>query len=1202
MAKIKEVFDPGKNIYRKIEKVVTFGNLENDHLKKEISEYVVTEKLKQNFQKIFDALQAGMDSESHEIGIWVSGFYGSGKSSFAKYFGLALDKSQIVDGITFQDRLSNRINSTPIVQQLKTIVAKNDPAIFLIDLATQQISGYELAPVGTILYNEVMKIAGYAKEAKISLLERKLEMDGKFTAFKQQAKEIDPDNRDWDMLKFKDIIVAKSIASQLAPKFYPTIWKDEYAYNIIKIDDIENDKERTIQMLELIRKKTSKENVLFIIDEVGQYISAKDDLILQMQGTMQNLMDIGKGKAWLLATAQQTLTEDNPNARYNSDKLFKLNDRFPIKIDIEASDIKEITTQRLLGKSPEGSKILSQMFAQNGERLRICTRLSNVERTIYKADLDENSFVNLYPFLPHHFNLLLSLLGRLAKKTGGIGLRSAIRVIQDVLTDQTGDQLAEINIGTLATTVHIFNVLKADIKKSYPYIVAAVDKVNSIYGELSMESHISKSIATLQILDDFHLSVENLAVMMHPSVDSPSKLEEIKTKIEGLKATPGLTLKEIDGQLKFMTDAIIRIEREKEKISVSGQETRRILETQVEDLFTPVPTARVLNTKTVKTGITLVVEDRPYKLLEQNEEIQTELHFILRDKYEKALERLKHASTEKINENRIYFLGIIDEPIDKTLDEIVRCEGIYGTRSRYDDKEINDYLRSQFDEANKQKQLIKRKLGQSLESGEFIFRGASKPAKQLGDTLREAANAQLKLVADKVYFKYCQASQNMESASAYKLMQYDDLRTVPPVQNPFGLIKPDGSIDVVALALKSIEDYLQKEGQVDGRKLLDHFYEAEYGWHKDTTRYLVAVMFISSRIKLRIAGEWVKVKGPTAIEKLSNATGFNQIGISLYNEGQPTQAQTLIASQNLTELLSHNNIMVPPLPQKISEIVLKNFPDFQRKYAAIKNNLENLSLPGTEKADAIQDGIVQILKGDASDATFRLGKKDAELYLALKWAKKVNAAFENNIGATIKELKHLHTEIETLPSDGLTGELREETKSRFEQVDRILSADTFFDKAPELKELLAELQNAVASTCESFQASENQRIAEEIEKIKQSYNWKKLKEENKKQVSTRFEKALIVDKEGIKGIRETINEAYSFNNLKNSTVSEIETMVISQQTTGEGDEPKPKSVKTIKLNYLPRRIEKPEDIDEITGALEGLKDQLNENQILDLNW
>ena len=111
------------------------------------------------------------------------------------------------------------------------------------------------------------------------------------------------------------------------------------------------DKQKIEELLATVRKITGKENIIFVVDEVGQYISAKDSLILSMQGTLENLKDIGGGKAWLLATAQQTLTEDNPNARLNSDKLYKLNARFPIKAEIEASDIKEICTQRILGKS-----------------------------------------------------------------------------------------------------------------------------------------------------------------------------------------------------------------------------------------------------------------------------------------------------------------------------------------------------------------------------------------------------------------------------------------------------------------------------------------------------------------------------------------------------------------------------------------------------------------------------------------------------------------------------------------------------------------------------------------------------------------------------------------------------------------------------------------------------------------------------------
>ena len=80
MTQIKETFDTSKDIFRTIEKVITFDNQDEKDLKREVSEYVVTDKLRNNFQKLLDALHAGMDADSHEVGIWVSGFYGSGKS------------------------------------------------------------------------------------------------------------------------------------------------------------------------------------------------------------------------------------------------------------------------------------------------------------------------------------------------------------------------------------------------------------------------------------------------------------------------------------------------------------------------------------------------------------------------------------------------------------------------------------------------------------------------------------------------------------------------------------------------------------------------------------------------------------------------------------------------------------------------------------------------------------------------------------------------------------------------------------------------------------------------------------------------------------------------------------------------------------------------------------------------------------------
>ena len=92
MQHIQDLFDPSKKINRKIESVVTFGANTTKDLKEEINEYVVTDKLHRNYEDVIQDLQTAFDDGSKEVGIWVSGFYGSGKSSFAKYLGLSFDK------------------------------------------------------------------------------------------------------------------------------------------------------------------------------------------------------------------------------------------------------------------------------------------------------------------------------------------------------------------------------------------------------------------------------------------------------------------------------------------------------------------------------------------------------------------------------------------------------------------------------------------------------------------------------------------------------------------------------------------------------------------------------------------------------------------------------------------------------------------------------------------------------------------------------------------------------------------------------------------------------------------------------------------------------------------------------------------------------------------------------------------------------
>ena len=568
MKKIRELFDTSKQIDRRIEKVISYDAAESEQLKNEITEYVVTDSITENMESLLDKFEIGMEGGNNfEIAVWVSGFYGSGKSSFTKYLGFALDNSKKIDGDLFLKYLQNQIRTLTLKQRLSTIANKYPSTVVMLDLANEQLAGASMAEISTVLYAKVLKWAGYSTDAKTAYLEFLLEKDEKLEQFKKRIVELTKGKK-WEELQDQPLLV-KSYASKLASEFYQNIWPDSKTFNEIKMEQMLSENDRIKEMLDLIKRKGGKENIIIILDEVGQYIAARDELILNLDGLSKNIKSLGNGKVWLIATAQQTLTEDDPRAVMNSAKLYKLKDRFPISIDLVASDIKEICWTRLLSKSDKGEKLLLELYEKNGDKLKFNTQIKNSK--YYKSNLDKKQFSDLYPFLPFHFDILLELLGKLAKSSGGVGLRSAIKVIQDILVDQSQlrsgvNLLAEDVIGNLATTVHIFDTLKRDIQRSYKHLVDAVEKVEKIFGKDTIHLKVAKSIGVLQILENFPVTAENISALLHPSVSSESILNQINEALKDILHEVVIPLSEVDGNLRFMSDVVREIEADRNKI------------------------------------------------------------------------------------------------------------------------------------------------------------------------------------------------------------------------------------------------------------------------------------------------------------------------------------------------------------------------------------------------------------------------------------------------------------------------------------------------------------------------------------------------------------------------------------------------------------------------------------------------------------
>ncbi|MCJ8311755.1 MAG: BREX system P-loop protein BrxC [Saccharospirillaceae bacterium] len=478
-----------------IKNVIDLEDHSENEIQQEIESYIVTEGIGRHL----DSFTNKYTSNMKETGVWLSGFYGSGKSYFGKMLGYIIDNPNI-NGTPARERFIAQLkgieNEGLIENALRNLDSINSRVIFL-DVAKQNTD----KGLSFTLFTNLLKNLGF-REDVYGYMEFELFIDGKYEEFKLKAKEIE--NKEWSELKKSNRQVARVMRKVFLAMGYREVdyseMKDVYTqaiktFSVIKFKD----------ELERYLKFKKDETLVFIFDEASEAITQNKFSLLDLEGISEALSSISK-KVWTIAIAQEKLDSVINNANVSRSSLTKVTDRFKTKIHLESTEVDVIIRSRLLQKKETYYNQLVEYYNNNEGLIADATNLKSSFPT--KTESAEE-FATYYPFHKYQFDILQKFLfSSNALVATQIAARGMIITTFDVLRKQMRDQ-------------SLFSFTTGHALCSEAQTAPPVDLVNKYHSAKKILDHSDFGIEGDKLLKTIHILADSEVVS--PTIENITK-------------------------------------------------------------------------------------------------------------------------------------------------------------------------------------------------------------------------------------------------------------------------------------------------------------------------------------------------------------------------------------------------------------------------------------------------------------------------------------------------------------------------------------------------------------------------------------------------------------------------------------------------------------------------------------------------------
>jgi len=1036
MTLIKTLF--AHDIYRRIEEVIKVDQTDEAIIREEITEYVATDAIKHQFGRILDRYQETPNKPHEGIAVWVSGFFGSGKSSFAKMLGLTI-ANQPVLGDPAAALFTERVGDKRIQVLLNSINEHIPTHVVIFDVSTDRGIRSGNQTLTEITYKLFLQSLGYAKDLDLAELEIALESEGRLDAFKTAYRQIF--DKDWDVEKGKLAFAlnqASRVMNTLEPETFPQA--DSWVKGSKDRADITPGllAERT---LALMKRRLPGHSLMFVVDEVGQFVARDVQKMLDLQAIVQSLGRVGQGKQWLIVTSQEKLTELVGGLDDRRVELARLMDRFPqeLQVHLEPSDISEVTSRRVLAKNAAAQNALRELFETYRGRL---TQNTRVTADIQLPELSTERFIDLYPLLPYQVDFIIQVVSGLRTQGGasrhvGGANRTIIKLAQQLLISPSVS-LAERPVGSLVRIDEIYDLVEGNIASD----VRA--KIASIPQEVPhpLAPAVAKAICLLQFVKSIHRTAENIAAVLHPAVDADSCLPSVREALDALVAA--LKIRLGDDGYRIPSPAEDDWERQRNSLTPNPGSTSRLQAEVLATFWQPQPSCNLLDTKVFKAGMSI-----------SGREIASgdmSVHFYLAEAGAPFAELAAETRTRSQQEKKSIFWCVpIDEAIDRETVALYRSKEMLSRKEREartgDESALIAEERAR---ANRHQDELKRRLKQACLSGSVFFRGNDRsPGDRATDVGKTAAEI-LGQALPEVFERFKEAAAKVQKKDLDALLTSENLMGLTPVFSNLNLVRSEKGKPVFALesgplaeVMSRIENRANYGETANGRYIADEFAKDPYGWDFDVVRLFVLALLRAGKIEVTSKGQtFDSAPSVDAKETFDSNNLFKQaafrpkVGLEFEHVVQAADHYQSVFGQEIKELTSGT------VASAIRESVTRKAEDMQE----VLNKLIANALPGASVIEGALEQAKTIRMGNESNAILTFNSSWSTLKEAIKRASELDQALTAPNLADLARAKKVMTgpwpflETERDLDDGL--------RAKAATLEDLLQRETFFKELP----------------------------------------------------------------------------------------------------------------------------------------------------------